>query len=302
MVYMSILVMLHLSSRLPAALASVTIAAGCVACGARTELSDTGAGGAENAGDGGGLVTDTGAGGAENAGDGGGLVTMCALFGTVGVGSYLVETDYWNQASCPGTQCMTVNSETGAFSVTEGPDCGDTAASFPNTLYGSSYGVSSTGSVLPLQVSTLSSVTSNWDFSVGGSTEDAYDVAYDIWFCPDTSCGASGFPGGLELMIWLDYQNTGGWEMPLGSVSLAGYTWNPWVAPPTGDGSTYLAYLIQPPMVTSVTSLDLLAFFKDAEARGYLQSSWYLYAVQAGDELRMGGLPFVSTTFSVTVN
>ena len=43
-------------------------------------------------------------------------------------------------------------------------------------------------------------------------------------------------------------------------------------------------------MVTSVTNLDLLSFIRDAQARGYLQSSWYLYAVQAGNELRSGGL------------
>ena len=48
------------------------------------------------------------------------------------VGSYIVETDYWNQSGCPGTQCMTVNTTTGAFSVTQGPDCGDTVASYPN--------------------------------------------------------------------------------------------------------------------------------------------------------------------------
>ena len=55
-------------------------------------------------------------------------------------------------------------------------------------------------------------------------------------------------------------------------------------------------------MVTSVTNLDLLSFFRDAEVRGYLQSSWYLYAVQAGDELRTGGTPFTSHSFSVLVN
>ena len=89
--------------------------------------------------------------------------------------------------------------------------------------HGSSFGTTSPGSKLPRQVSTLSSVTSSWAFSVGGTAADHYDVAYDIWFCPNNSCGAGGFNGGLELMIWLDYQNATGWEYDLGSVNLNGF-------------------------------------------------------------------------------
>jgi Glycosyl hydrolase family 12 len=61
----------------------------------------------------------------------------------------------------------------------------------------------------------------------------------------------------------------------------------------TGANSwTYLAYMIQSPMVTSVTDLDLNAFFRDAAARGTIQNSWYLYAIQAGNELRTGAIPY----------
>jgi hypothetical protein len=55
-------------------------------------------------------------------------------------------------------------------------------------------------------------------------------------------------------------------------------------------------------MVTSVTDLDLNAFVRDAVTRGYAQDSWYLYAVQAGMEVRSGGMPFTSNSFSVTIN
>ena len=60
--------------------------------------------------------------------------------------------------------------------------------------------------------------------------------------------------------------------------------------------------MIQAPMVTSVTNLDLNAFFQDAVSRGYVQNSWYLYAIQAGDELRTGGLPYNNNSFSVLNN
>ena len=35
---------------------------------------------------------------------------------------------------------MSMNSATGAFSVTQGPSCGDTVASYPNVRYGCAFG------------------------------------------------------------------------------------------------------------------------------------------------------------------
>jgi hypothetical protein len=221
----------------------------------------------------------------------------------VTVGEYIVETDFFNQPACPGTQCLVIDTATGAFTVTQCPDCGATVASFPNVLYGCSWGACSPGSKLPKQVSALTSVTSSWSFSVGGTPADQWNVAYDLWFCPNDHCGSDGFPGGAELMIWLDYQNVGGWLNDQGSVSLAGHTWEVWQATQAVNGSswTYLAYLIQGPTVTSVTDLDLLAFVQDARARGYVQAAWYLYGIQAGIEHRTGGLPYHHDSFSVSM-
>ena len=231
-------------------------------------------------------------------------VVTCAQFQNTNVGSYIIQTDYWNLTPCPGTQCMTIDPGTGAFSVTQGPNCGNTVASYPNVLYGCSFGSCSSQSSLPAPVSSLSCVTSSWSFSVGGTSSDQWDVAYDIWFCPDNSCGSPGFQNGLELMIWLDYLNTTGWQTDQGAVTLDGHIWDAWIWPQGSGGldHTYLAYLIHPPMVTSVTNLDLKAFFQDAVNRGYLQNSWYLYAIQAGNELRTGGIPFTTNGFSVAVN
>jgi hypothetical protein len=232
-------------------------------------------------------------------------VSTCQDWDSVTVGSYVVQANYWNKRACPGTQCMDINNATAAFTVTRGPDpCGNTVATYPNVLYGCSFGNCSPGSLLPLPMSAVQAVTSSWDFTVGGSAADQYDVAYDIWFCPDNNCGGGGFPGGLEMMIWLDYKNLSGWQVDLGQVKLGGYTWEVWQAT-MGSGArswSYLAYMIKGAMVDQVTNLDLNAFFQDAAARGYLQSAWYLYAIQAGDELRTGGVPYTSNSFSVTIN
>ena len=231
-------------------------------------------------------------------------LNTCEDYANVPVGAYVVQSNYWNKSGCPGTQCMAINTATGAFSVTQSASCGNTVASYPNTLYGCSFGNCSPGSMLPMPVSALTSVTSSWDFSVGGASADQWDVAYDIWFCQDDTCRSGGFPGGTELMIWLDYRNVHGWKNDLGTVSLAGHTWEVWQFT-QGTGArawTYLAYMIQTPMVTSVTDLDLSAFVQDAVARGYVQNSWYLYAIQAGNEIRSGGVPYNQNSFSVSIN
>jgi len=234
-------------------------------------------------------------------------ISSCDDFATTAVGDYVISSNYWNKATCPGTQCIEMNRSTGAFSVTQGPDpCGNNVASFPNVLYGCSYGNCSPQTILPQPVSQVASLTSSWDFSVGGTSSDAWNVAYDIWFCPDSTCGASGFPNGLELMIWLDYRNAAGWKDHLGTTSLAGRNWDVWAASMLVGGATaawnYMDYIVKGSPLTQVTDLDLNAFIQDAVARGYAQSSWYLFAVQAGMEVRKGGIPFTSNSFSVNIN
>jgi hypothetical protein len=234
-------------------------------------------------------------------------ITSCEDFASFAVGSYIMQSNYWNKATCPGTQCMKVNTATGAFSVIRGAEpCGDEVSSYPNVLYGCSYGNCSPATMLPLPVTEVRSLTSSWDWAIGGPASDHYNVAYDIWFCPDNNCGASGFPKGLELMIWLDYKNVHGWRTNLGTKKLSGHTWDVWTADMAAGGATqswtYLTYMIKSPQVSSVTDLDLGAFIQDGIARGYIKPSWYMYAVQAGVELRVGGIPYNHNSFSVTLN
>jgi cellulose 1,4-beta-cellobiosidase len=232
------------------------------------------------------------------------------------VGSYVYQSNYWNRANCPGvpgfdggtgTQCIEVNTETGAFSVTQGaPPCGTAVSAFPNILYGCSYGNCSPQTILPLPVNGVWKLTSSWDFDVGGQSDDRWNVSYDLWFCPDANCGALGFPGGLELMIWLDYRNAYGWKDHVDTVKIGGYTWDVWkgdiLAGGVGQSWGYMNYIVKGPRVKSVTDLDLNAFIKDAVAKGYLQKEWYLFGVQVGMEVRTGGMPFNINSYSLAVN
>lgn len=233
--------------------------------------------------------------------------SSCEQYANTAVGSYLISSDYWNQETCPGTQCIEVNKVTGAFVVTEAPPpCGDDVASFPNVQYGCAYANCSPATMLPLPVSELATVSSSWDWAVGGGSKDRWNVAYELWFCPDNNCGAIGFPGGFELMIWLDTKNARGWKDHLGTAKLSGHSWDVWLGDMAAGGALeswgYMDYILKSEHVTSVTDLDLNAFIQDVVARGYIGSTWYLYAIQAGMEVRSGGMPFISNQFSVSIN
>jgi hypothetical protein len=229
-------------------------------------------------------------------------INTCDMYKSVIVGAYGVQTNYWNPAKCPGTQCLSIDDQSGSYTVTKGTfDCGYNVASYPSIYYGSGWGVSSPASDLPAQVSALKCVTSSWEFKPTRS--GAWDAAYDIWFCPDHSCGKDGFNGGAEIMIWLDYMNTNGWKEDLGPVRLAGRDWEAWQFEGSSGKSRwqYVAYLAKK-RVTAIKDLDLKAFFDDAQKRGYIKPAWYLYAVEAGNEFHEGGIPFTSKSFSVSVN
>ncbi len=232
------------------------------------------------------------------------VTNTCAQYltiNTTSTPSYYVQTNFWNEGSCPGTQCMTINNATGDFSVTAGNfGCGDTVASYPSIVYGCQTGTAcSTGTNLPIEVSALTCVTSSWNIAVTNETgSDLWDAAYDIWF--DES--ATNFTHEAELMIWLDYMPGTG---PAGSLKASGIaignsptTWDVYEGP---IGWNYIAFLADTP-TTSFNNVNILAFINYCVTQGYIQSTWYLGAIEAGIELRTGGIPFTSSGFSASVN
>jgi hypothetical protein len=232
----------------------------------------------------------------------GGTVTACERYQTVTVGSYIISTGYWNKDLCPGTQCLSIDDQTGSFTVTDATySCGYNVAAYPSVLYGYAWGSHSPNCGLPAPLSELKCVNTSWSFQP--TDTGRWDAAYDIWLCPDNSCGPGGFNNGAEVMIWLDYRNTGGWKDHVGSVTLDGMQWEVWTkaGEGSGDNHIYVAYLANT-LTTSVKDMDIKPFLDDCQARGYVKPSWYLYAVEVGNEIASGGIPFTSKSFSVSVN
>jgi Glycosyl hydrolase family 12 len=142
------------------------------------------------------------------------------------------------------------------------------------------------------QVSQLTSVKSNWSFTMG-STGDA---VYDVWF--SNSSATPPVPG-IELMVWIG--NTG--KNPLGNVASPGTAVSgrtPYVGT-NGTGESVVSYWVASPGTTSVTNFDLLPYFQDAANHAYagMKTSSYLLGVQTGFEVYSGN--WSTTDYNISI-
>jgi hypothetical protein len=143
------------------------------------------------------------------------------------------------------------------------------------------------------QISQLTSVKSNWSFTMG-STGDA---VYDVWFSNSSATPPSP---GIELMVWIG--NTG--KNPLGSVASPGTAVGkqvPYVGT-NGTSQQVVSYWVSASdSATSVSDFDLLPYFQDAAKNGYagLKTSSYLLGIQTGFEVYSGS--WSTTDYNITI-
>jgi len=139
----------------------------------------------------------------------------------------------------------------------------------------------------------LTSVTSNWTFTMG-STGDA---VYDVWF--SNSSATPPVPG-IELMVWIG--NTG--KNPLGSVASPGTPVSgktPYVGT-NGTGEAVISYWVPASgSANSAANFDLMPYFKDAASHGYagLKTSSYLLGIQTGFEVYSGN--WSTTNYNISI-
>lgn len=218
--------------------------------------------------------------------------STCSGSGTIAAGDYLIQANEWNSSL---QQCITYTGGT-AWSMTTANfnTSGGAPATYPSIYKGCHWGLCTSNSGMPIQMSNLGSAVSSW--STTQPSSGAYDVSYDIWF--NSTPTTSGQPDGTEVMIWL---NSRGGVQPFGSqtatTSVDGLNWNVW----TGQQTSWkiISYVLNPG-ATSVSNLNLKALFQDAVARGSINPSDYLIDVEAGYEIWQGGLGLGTNSFSVT--
>jgi hypothetical protein len=210
-------------------------------------------------------------------------------------GEYNVMNNIWGSGEGVGDQCIEVNMDSAYFKVTLSTHHNNSVASYPSIFKGCHWGWCTTNNnPMPVNIKKIESAPSIWVIKTVDDT-GTWNPAYDIWF-DNSSSFLNDYDA--ELMIWLDYH---GGAAPAGShvadVEIGGLTWEVYFTVFTNWN--YIAYKVSSP-VDSV-NLDLKDFFVDACTRGYLYTSWYLHAIEAGFEITSGGQGLTSEYFSADV-
>jgi hypothetical protein len=222
---------------------------------------------------------------------------ICTQFGstTIAGGKYVVQNNNWGDTT---TQCINVTST--GFSIASAshnkPQNG-APGSYPSVYAGCHYANCSTGSGLPLAVSSgqFGTISTSVDMSYP-SNGSIFDAAYDIWFDPTPR--TDGQNTGAELMIWLNHTGS---VQPVGSrvatVNLAGGTWDVWFG---NIGWNVVSYVRQ--TTTNSISFNVSTFWNDLVGRGYGQNSWFITSVQAGFEPWVNGTGLAVNNFSYNIS
>jgi hypothetical protein len=220
-------------------------------------------------------------------------VQICEQFGSTTIqGRYVVQNNRWGTSA---QQCINVT-DTG-FSITRQDGVGSTSGapvSYPSVFLGCHYTNCSPGTNLPLQVSSISSATSNISYNfVSGAT---YNASFDIWLDPTPKRDGVNQ---MEIMIWFNRQGN---IQPIGSVvgngTVGGRTWQVWRG---SNGSNNVISYVAPSPIAS-WNFSVLDFINDTIARGAITRSWYLTSIQAGFEPWIGGVGLGVNSFSAAVN
>ena len=225
--------------------------------------------------------------------------TICAMQAPASVNNntYHVQN---NEFASSATECINVNGT--IFNVTQSAISNATNGSpgaYPSIYIGCHWGSCTSNSSLPVQVSAITDARSDWNTTE--PTSGTYDAAYDIWI--NTTPTTGGQPDGAEVMIWLNYrgpiQPAGN---PITTVTIGGATYNIFEGRTTGTPSWNIISYQAQNTTLSASNLDIKAFINDAVSRGYINSAWYLIAIEAGFELWQGGAGLSTNSFSATVN
>jgi hypothetical protein len=208
-----------------------------------------------------------------------------------------VENNEWNSSA---SECVTTDGNAD-FTVANSSIANATNGApggYAAIYKGCHWGDCTSGSGLPIQVSTMTpgEVTTSW--STTQTYTGAYDVAYDIWY--NQTPTTSGQPNAEEMMIWINHY--GGVE-PAGSVvasnvDIGGNSYTVWES----RASTWnvVSYVLNTG-TTAVSNLDVDLLAADSVTRGYMTDQDYLIDLEAGFEMWQGGAGLATNSYSVNI-
>jgi len=215
-----------------------------------------------------------------------------------GINGYAVQNDPFAMSGLPMTmQVKATATGVGFTYMAKQGASGNMPAAFPAVVSGWGPGEKGSQSYGPYKggktIAQLTSVKSNWSFTMGASG----DAAYDVWF----GNSANPVKPQTELMIWIGNKD----KMPLGSaVSGASPVGGraPWTAADNGTGQQVISYWVAQGTSGTASNLELLDYFKDAATHGYagLSSGSFLLGVQTGFEVYSGDT-WTTTDYDINI-
>jgi hypothetical protein len=228
-----------------------------------------------------------------------------AQYGTLNVGSYMIQNNVWNSAAV-GHQSITAYQTSGGVAFVVHADSGYNVLSdesgrpggYGSAVYGwHTDGAFHGGLTSARQISGIGSIPTHWEHCTPAAGN--WDAAYDIWIAPGGGSPTGG--DGTELMIWTATRDA----TPVGTeqttVTVAGASWEVWVGTNAGGWETISFRRITN---THVFDADIKEFLVAGASYSHYDTSHSLYSVQAGFEIwstANQNLGFTTATYSVSV-
>ncbi|MBN1700046.1 MAG: RICIN domain-containing protein [Spirochaetales bacterium] len=208
-------------------------------------------------------------------------------------GEYTVMNNIWGEGA--GEQCIEVNGT--GFEITYSTHTnGSQVKAYPVIYKGCHWGhcTADINRNMPIQVGKIDSARFSMSIGTSGAG-GTWNAAFEAWF---SRTGGGDPANGAELMIWI---NRGGGAGPggsqVGTVTIGGASWDVYYA--DWDWN-YIAY-IRTSGTSSVSNLDFKAFINDSTSRGYIDTSWYLDAMEAGFEIWADGEGLTLNSYTAAV-
>jgi hypothetical protein len=214
-------------------------------------------------------------------------------------GPYLVNNNVWNQGEA-GPQTIHACSWNNWYVVSNQPALASDSGSIktgPDTEYNfvsQPWACSTTTDCGPA-ISSFSSITSTFSFTVPTAPDQDYDVNYDTWV------GGLNNNACTEVMVWNEYggqQDPGTYQTTIGGISYDvdhnGF--------PSGKNCGYDAFVMT--RQESSGSVNLLAIYQFMVAHRWITSSESLSAIEYGVEIASTNGPhtYALNDYSLTVN
>ncbi|KAH9849453.1 endocellulase [Lenzites betulinus] len=222
--------------------------------------------------------------------------TLNGQYDCAAAGSYELCQNLWGESSGWGSQSTSLLSTNGNSvswrTVWNWQNSPNNVKSYANVNANTAKGV---------QLASLKSAPTAWQWTYENQNNVHADVSYDIWLGWAQSGNPASSASSYEIMIWLS--GKGGVE-PVGqqvqsAISLGGHNWNLWQGP--NANWEVLSFVSADGDVTNFNA-DLADFFHFLQDH-YGVSQWqYVQAIQAGTEPFTGSASLLTTNYNVALN